>query len=366
MKSEKKYRENMLFLQQLMDDIPVAILYTDISGKLLGCNSEFERLTGINADSCIDMSIYEIIPPQIWDSADIPQSGQSTCTREMQYERKDSKKRCVVLYKADYCDLHGEKRGYIGAVLDVTEKKALEDRLRLSEKLEAIGLLASGIAHDFNNNLMVIMGCANLLEHSVNEEEFNQCKNGIIRASRYSADLVKSLLDFAKLGKRKSLDVDIHSVIGEVVSALKPLIGERVAIMQLLEASDFVISGDPSQIFNALFNLSINSKDAIRETGTLNITTSDYSINDGNTMSFPELKPGKYIKINIVDSGIGMTAETVKRIFEPFFTTKKFGEGTGMGLSIVYGTIRNHDGYIDVRSEINKGTVFEILLPVKA
>lgn len=256
---------------------------------------------------------------------------------------------------------------------DITERKkheeeklGLENRLHQSEKLQAIGQLAGGIAHDFNNQLTGIIGYADLLRYELKDnKELSHYVDNILISSKRSADLTKQLLAFARKGKYLSVEIDIHRTIMEVISLMQHFIDKRINLQQILKANPSITNGDPTQIQNALLNIALNARDAMPNGGTLTFETKIIELDESLcNISIEKIKPGKYIEISIADSGIGMTEEIQKKIFEPFFTTKEEGKGTGMGLSAVYGTIKNHNGAIDVCSEIDKGTIIKICLPL--
>ncbi|MCX6983396.1 MAG: PAS domain S-box protein, partial [Lentisphaerae bacterium] len=231
---------------------------------------------------------------------------------------------------------------YVLALLqDITEPKLLEERLRQSEKMEAIGQLAG------------------------DDSNLRDCAENIIRASKRSADLTRDLLAFSRKGKYLTVPVQVHKIIGEVVSILEHSIDKRVAIKLILKANLATIMGDPSQLQNALLNLAINARDAMPNGGELVFNTANLKIKDSPLN--PELAKnisGRCLKISVSDNGIGMDKEVVKHIFEPFFTTKEKGKGVGMGLPSVYGTVQSHHGVINVHSEPGRGTVFSIYFPL--
>ncbi len=261
---------------------------------------------------------------------------------------------------------HDGKVDYTIALLrDITEHKLLEERLRQSEKMEAIGQLAGGIAHDFNNQLTGIMGYAEMLVSRLDDRKLRDYAENIVRASKRSADLTRDLLAFSRKGKYLTGPVHIHKVIEEVVSILEHSIDKRVEIKIILKANPATIMGDGSQIQNALLNLAINARDAMPNGGELVFTTENLKVDA------PSLNPefvkncsGRCLKISVSDNGIGMDKDVMKHIFEPFFTTKEKGKGTGMGLASVYGIVQNHHGVINVSSEPGCGTVFSLYFPV--
>jgi signal transduction histidine kinase len=239
--------------------------------------------------------------------------------------------------------------------------RALEERLRQSEKMEAIGRLAGGIAHDFNNQLAGIMGFAELLLDSLGDDSLRKYADNILKASRRAAGLTRKLLTFARKSSIVKAPTDIHAVIGEVVALLQHSIDKRIDIALHLDAQPSEIQGDPSQLPNALLNLALNARDAMPQGGLLTLATA--TVQRGRRTEGLDLDPGPYLRITVTDTGVGMDAETRRHLFEPFFTTKGPGEGTGLGLASVYATVRSHGGDLVVESAPGCGTTIQVFLP---
>jgi PAS domain S-box-containing protein len=260
-------------------------------------------------------------------------------------------------------DVSGGCEQIIITFVDITEQKKMQERLRQSEKMDAIGQLAGGVAHDFNNQLSGILGYADLLLNRLEDPTLRRYAENIISASRHAAELTSQLLAFGRKGKNLNAPVDIHQVIGEAVSILERSIDKRIRIVQNLCPRPVVINGDPTQIYNALLNLGINARDAMPEGGELTYATERIQLDSAFIQKNQyDLETGDYVCISVTDTGIGMSKETQQKVFEPFFTTKKAGQGTGLGLSSVYGTVHNHGGAIRVYSEMGQGTTFKIYL----
>jgi two-component system cell cycle sensor histidine kinase/response regulator CckA len=254
----------------------------------------------------------------------------------------------------------------LAVLRDVDARKKMEERLQQSEKLEAVGQLAGGVAHDFNNQLAGIVGYADLIRAEVEDgTEMADSANRILIAARRAADLTNQLLAFARKGKYESAAVDMHGLVEEVVSLLRHSVDKRIRLEQHLASGPSYTLGDPSQLQSAILNLAINARDAMPEGGVLTITTKILELAEGDERcERDELPPGRYIGVEVADTGTGMDEQTKRRIFEPFFTTKPKGKGTGMGLAAVYGTVKNHGGTIGVSSEPGKGSAFDIVLPL--
>ncbi len=254
-----------------------------------------------------------------------------------------------------------------GTHLDITQQRQLEERISQAEKMDAIGQLAGGVAHDFNNQLTGILGYADMLaEETVNEEHLGYIQ-AIIKAAVKSSDLTRQLLTFSRKAHFQSVELNIHEIITEVCSILKHTIDKRIEVRTMLQAHNPLITGDPSLLQNALLNLALNARDAMPEGGIITFETSVEMLDAEYCETIPyEVHPGAYFKISISDTGCGISPENVNRVFEPFFTTKEQGKGTGMGLASVYGTVKHHQGVINVYSELGTGTIFKIYIPLTA
>lgn len=246
------------------------------------------------------------------------------------------------------------------------DQKRLELQVQKAEKLQAIGQLAGGIAHDFNNQLAAIMGCADLLLEEVEDNQYlKELAENIIKSSKRAGGLTQQLLAFAQKGKYLSCAVDVHNTINDVMSFLSRSIDKKIEIETKLLASENTVSGDPSQLNNVFLNLALNARDAMSGSGKISFNTENCQFKNGFHDEINEsVTDGEYLKIEVIDNGCGIPTEIQNKIFDPFFTTKGLGNGTGMGLAAVYGTIKNHNGYITFKSSLNKGTIFSIYLPI--
>ncbi|MCK6488202.1 MAG: PAS domain S-box protein [Planctomycetes bacterium] len=262
-------------------------------------------------------------------------------------------------------DASGAFTGCVHLISDITEMRRMEESLRHTEKMNAIGQLAGGVAHDFNNQLGGIMGYAELLLRRIEDPALERYAQGILTAAQRSADLTRQLLAFARKGRYLKVAVDLHAVIAETAGILAHAIDPRIRIERRCLASSAQVLGDPSQLQNALLNLGLNARDAMESGGTLVFATAQIHVG-GGPASPPatDLPAGGYLQVQVSDTGCGMSDEVRAHLFEPFFTTKGAGKGTGMGLAAVYGTIRNHGGAIAVDTRLGQGTTFTLLLPL--
>ncbi len=274
---------------------------------------------------------------------------------------------CILVWRGSlFFNKNEEDTRIILTARDITEEKKLVEQLEQSRKMDAIGQLAGGVAHDFNNQLMGISGFTELVKmKSGDNDDIKRYATSILKSVERATSLTKHLLAFARKGKFLSIFVDVHSIIDETVDLLEQSIDKRIRVKKNFNATSFKIKGDPSQLQNAFLNVALNSRDAMPNGGTLSFTTEDVVLDSEfcNKASF-KIKPGKYLKVIISDTGVGMTKDIAKHIFEPFFTTKDLDKGTGLGLAAVYGTVKNHGGFILVDSEVGKGATFNMYFPL--
>jgi two-component system, cell cycle sensor histidine kinase and response regulator CckA len=246
---------------------------------------------------------------------------------------------------------------------DITERMRLEEQLRQSQKLEAVGQLAGGIAHDFNNLLTVIEGYAELVYGDLPEADPNRPPiQEILVAAQRAASLTRQLLAFSRRQMLQPIHLSLNANLASVQRMLGRLLGENIAIATDLAADLWDVFADPGQIDQIILNLAVNARDAMEQGGTLTVRTANMEVKEEQAAA-AGITPGKYARVSISDTGHGMDAETQRHIFEPFFTTKEVGRGTGLGLSTVYGIVKQSGGHILVESEPGKGSTFSILMP---
>jgi PAS domain S-box-containing protein len=257
-------------------------------------------------------------------------------------------------------------RAMTGFVRDITERRQLEEQLRQSQKLEAIGRLASGVAHDFNNILMSIMGSADLILMDAKGNDGLSSETSEIKLSvERGAGLTRQLLAFSRRQATRPQLFDLSEVIGGMETMLRRLIGPEIDIRIVRHASP-TVRADPAQIEQVILNLAINARDAMPEGGRLTVTLDEVDLDEWAAAMVGEAQAGRYTRLTVTDTGTGMDEQTRAKLFEPFFTTKEQGKGTGLGLSIVYGIVKQSGGHITVTTEPGQGATFLIYLPIAA
>jgi two-component system cell cycle sensor histidine kinase/response regulator CckA len=245
------------------------------------------------------------------------------------------------------------------------EHSLVEDQLRHSQKMEAVGQLAGGIAHDFNNLLTVINGWSGMiLDDALASEETREAAKQILLAGQRAGSLTRQLLFFSRKRPLERTQVDLNATVEEVTAMLKRLIGEHIDLQLELAPNLPRIEADISMIEQVLINLSVNARDAMPEGGKLTISTSAIELDAADLHGKPDIQPGRFICLRVEDTGCGIAPEIIPRIFEPFFTTKEVGKGTGLGLATIFGIVKLHEGGLEVQSHLGKGTRFTVLLPI--
>ncbi len=252
-------------------------------------------------------------------------------------------------------------------VEDITERLSLEAQLRQSQKMESVGQLAAGVAHDFNNMLTVIQGHAGMLQASSSlESRAVASAQAIFFAAERAAGLTRQLLMFSRKNVMQPNLLDLREVMGNMSKMLQRLLGETITLQFTPPAEVPLVRGDAGMLEQVIMNLAVNSRDAMPRGGVLTISMFVAEIDAAGARGHPEARPGAFVCLRVSDTGCGMDAPTMARIFEPFFTTKEIGKGTGLGLATVYGIVKRHEGWIEVASQVARGTTFDVFLPASS
>jgi PAS domain S-box-containing protein len=358
--------ESLAKLQAVIQASPLAIVALGRSGIVTSWNTQAERMLGWTAEEAIGRAVLfqgdggrEL---EVFFERGL--QGEAVSDLELTHARKDGSSFAADVWTAPFRDPEEHVSGVLVTVADISDRKRLEEQLRLSQKMEAVGRLAGGIAHDFNNLLTVINGFGSMLEESVRYDPnaAGQLQE-ILGAGNRAADLVSRLLTFSRRQMIAPKRLEVNSLVKDVDRMLRRVLGEHIEFRIALGPDAGYIRADRNQVETALINLATNARDAMPDGGSLVIETAGVEVNADQQQQVRNLPDGLYSRIIVRDSGHGMDANTLEHIFEPFFTTKETGKGTGLGLSSVYGGVQQNRGRIFVDTEIGKGTTFTIYLP---
>jgi two-component system cell cycle sensor histidine kinase/response regulator CckA len=358
-------------LWDVLDNTRAVVFVKDLKGRYTLVNRRLEADTGYTRAQILGKTDFELFPRETAerlrnDDLRVIESGELLEVEGV--TEFPTGPRVFISSKFPLRDREGRIDGLCGVATDITERKQLEMQLRHSQKLDAVGRLASGIAHDFNNMLTGILASAELVGILLPEAHnpgIDEALDRIIHASERAAELTRKLIVFSREAHRPAERVDLHGVIEGAVELLRRDIDRPIHIELQLGAHTPIVIGDPTRLQAAMLNLGLNARDAMLDGGTLTISTRDLEIDEagGRSSSF-SLSPGKYVEITVRDTGVGMNETTVERIFEPFFTTKAVGRG--LGLAAVHGTVIEHNGAIEVHSSVGQGTDVVVRLPTTA
>jgi two-component system cell cycle sensor histidine kinase/response regulator CckA len=336
-------------------------------GLIQFVNSKFAEFLGCTKEDLIEKDFFEFIAPEdrgmVKNRENQREKGMDVPDHyEVRFIRSENEKRYGEI-RSCRIEIGGEA-AVLGNIVDITQRKKLEMQLFESHKMESIGTLAGGIAHDFNNLLGGILGYASLLLSDMPENHiyYNDIHT-IAETAKRAADLTNRLLAFARGGKYHVRSIDLNQIVEDVIAILSRSINKSISIETYIGKNLWWVKGDSQQIHQAVMNVCLNAADAMSGGGKLKIRTANVILDENFSKTQLGVQPGDYIRITISDTGVGMDEKTKNRIFEPFFTTKPAGEGTGLGLAMVYGIVKNHEGAILVDSEIGRGTKVSILLP---
>jgi PAS domain S-box-containing protein len=363
---QENLRRSELNFRSLVTNAPYGICRCDATGKILDANPAFLEMLGYSTTAeLVGRHIYDLYgdAEQWFDLADSLRSSAPFKGLTAEWKKKDNRTTGVRVSGRSVSN--GREGGVVFELFaeDVTERRVLEQQLRQSQKMEAVGRLAGGIAHDFNNLLMVISGYSEfLLERLVAEPELRAPAQEIASAAERASSLTRQLLAFSRKQMLAPKIVNLNSIVDENLKMLTRMIGEDIDLVMVPTVNLWPVRADSGQIEQVIMNLAVNARDAMPSGGKLTIETSNVTLDDDYVRVHAPLRPGDYVMIAISDTGAGMDTETQQHIFEPFFTTKG-PKGTGLGLSTVYGIVKQSGGYIWVYSEISKGTTFKIYLP---
>ena len=353
----------------LYRDAPIGIVRLDLHGNVTDCNRAFLKLLGLHRDAIVDRPLSEKINKE--DGGDFAAQLSKVVMGTMPATMLDVRmpgtgegELMASVYVSRVVDEQGEVSGLVLHVIDTTEQKNLEVQFAQSQKMQAVGQLAGGVAHDFNNLLTAMIGFCDLLlgRHGPDDPSFSDIMQIKQNANR-AANLVRQLLAFSRRQTLRPKVLDVTQALSDLSNLLRRLIGENIELDMVHGQGIGPVRADPGQFDQVIINLVVNARDAMPRGGQISINTEHVTVTRAVQRGHEVMPAGSYVLIKVSDSGAGIPKENIGHIFEPFFSTKEVGEGTGLGLSTVYGIVRQSEGYIFVDSAPGEGATFSIYLP---
>jgi PAS domain S-box-containing protein len=367
----RKAQEELLLRDRAIEAIGQGIVISDPNlpdNPVIYANAAFEKLTGYTREEVVGKNCRFLQGPDT-DPATVDTIRNAIrerrpCVVQFENYRKDGTKFWNSLVVSPVFDAQGRLVHFVGAQTDITPVKKLEDQLRQSQKMEAVGRLAGGVAHDFNNILTTMIGYCQLLRDQLSTDTDARANvEEIAAAAERAASLTRQLLAFSRKQTLQPKVLDLNTVVANMDKMLRRLIGEDVELVTKLAPDFGCARADPGQVEQVIMNLCVNARDAMPNGGRLIIETTEASLSEEYAHLHAGVAPGNYVMLAVTDTGCGMTDEVKARLFEPFFTTKPQGQGTGLGLATCYGVVKQSGGHINVYSELGRGTTFKVYLP---
>jgi PAS domain S-box-containing protein len=368
--TQRALRESMARLTAVVETAVDGFILIDSRGRILLFNPACERLFGYRADEVFQENV-KLLMPQTYSLhhddylRNFLRTGERKIIgigREVVGRRKDGS-----TFPMDLSVGEARQDGesiFVGIIHDLTERKLTERQLQQAQKMEMVGQLSGGIAHDFNNLLTVIVGNAEYLSEQLKSRlDLRQLADDICQAGERGAELTRRLLAFSRRQLLRPRAIDCHELIASTCKLLKRTLRENIEVTTAFNADAIFAFADSGQLESAVLNLALNAQDAMAAGGRLTISTGIASLDDNDQGVHPDIESGEYAMIAVTDNGEGMTSDVAARAFEPFFTTKEVGKGSGLGLSMVYGFVKQSNGHVSIYSEPGLGTTVRIYLP---
>lgn len=359
--AEQRIRQQASLLDQAQD----AILVCDLDYRIMYWNKSAERIYGWPADEVIGKHLWEVTggDRSAFRLAELAMENNAEWREETEQHSRSGRR---LIVESRWTRVKGES-GIPDYLLitntDITEQRLTEEHLFRAQRMESIGTLAGGIAHDMNNILSPILMAADMLRADLQDQSSSRWVSMIKENADRGAELVKQVLTFARGMAGERIAVQLKHIVKDLIAVLKETFPKSISIKFEVEPELWTISADPTQIHQILMNLCINARDAMASGGTLTVKASNVHLDENYARMHIDADPGPYVLVTVSDTGSGMSAEVQKRIFDPFFTTKSVGEGTGLGLSTALTLIKSHGGFVNVYSEVGKGSRFSIYFP---
>ncbi len=367
--ADEALRQASEALEAVIQASPLAIFALDLEARVKSWNPAAERIFGWTVEEVIDRRMPMLLEqdPEIFRARiERGKRGEMMNGLEVTQRRKDGSSVELAIWTALLRDEAGAPSGFMTVAADISQRRHLEEQLRQSQKMEAIGRLAGGVAHDFNNLLTVITGYGCMLLDDLAGDAAGPLRvnvEEILRAVERASALTNQLLAFSRRQIARPKPIDLTVLVANMDRMLRRVIGEHIELAAELSPVLWAVRADPGQIEQVLMNLIVNARDAMPVGGRITVRTENVETEREFSRVHIGAKPGRYVRLSVTDTGHGMDDETKARLFEPFFTTKEKGKGTGLGMSLVYGIIKQSGGEIEISSEPGKGTVIAIYLP---
>jgi len=355
--------------RQIIQTANEGIWVTDELDTLTFVNRRLADLLGYPEEELLRQPVRNFIEPADQPDHDfklqLGRRGQF-CQFERRLRRKDGSELLAWVSGSPLFDDIGHYRGSFAMLTDLTERRQLESQLRQAQKLDSVGQLAGGVAHDFNNILAAIMMHLSLLHQNPNlDEETTEALKELESEAKRAANLTRQLLMFSRRSVMQMRIMDVNEVVRNLFKMLKRLLGEHIVIKFEEDKNLPPVEGDTGMLEQVLLNLAVNARDAMPKGGNLVIATALVDLDAEKAKHNSDRRVGKFVRLTVADTGVGMDEAIIKRIFEPFFTTKEIGKGTGLGLPTAYGIVKQHSGWVEVESSPGKGSTFRVFLPAK-
>ena len=364
--AESAVRERESLLRDIIDQMPALISLKDTGGRYVLTNRRFSEINDVDADAIIGKTSFDLgmsdadaralveLDRKVLETGAVQTEERKVATSSGPYDRYVRK---FPVYASS-----GAISGVGTVSVDLSDRKAMEEQLRQAQKMEAVGQLTGGIAHDFNNLLGIIVGNLGLLKDTL-PQEGEQCEfvDFSLQAARQGAELTNRLLAYSRKQPLRPVVVDLNEVVHGIVDLLRRTLGETIAVRTVAPADLGKTEIDPGQLEAALLNLAVNARHAMPAGGQLTMETENFEVGPNSTLQ--ELATGRYVTLSVSDTGTGMSPEILEHVFEPFFTTKGVGEGSGLGLSMVFGFVKQSGGHISIDSVEGHGTTVRLYFP---
>ncbi|HEX7859321.1 MAG TPA: PAS domain S-box protein [Verrucomicrobiae bacterium] len=367
--SERRLAEQQIAEQAaLLDNAQDAILVTDFADTIIYWNRGAERVFGYSRSEALGQRSVELLKSERARHSE----GYSELIERGEWsgelKKFDKGNREIFLHTRWTLmrDEAGQPKSILAIHTDITEKKKLEAQFLRAQRMESIGTLAGGIAHDLNNVLAPIMMCLDMLELQLPGEEDRMLLATVQKSTQRGAELVRQVLSFARGLEGKRVPFKPTHILREVHKIARDTFPKNIQVSHSASAELSCVMGDPTQLHQVLMNLCVNARDAMPNGGALHLTAENVTLDEVYSGLNPDARAGRYVMINVADTGVGISPEIRERIFDPFFTTKELGNGTGLGLSTTLGIVKSHGGFIQVASEVGQGTMFSVYLPATA